>query len=322
VFDSVVAQDSGHAIYDSYPIPPSMQSIRAIENDKYFINFGRGHPNGMPYLENLFSNINPDLLIELIEHIVPIFNNATLGSCELEINDFLKNATQCPEILTIGMPYDVEDADGSTVEEKAQSLASFNKAFVFNQTGGKIPNQYDRSLYSLGLSSVEYPQVYANAAKYGSFTSWFASLFDSKNCCQDIQRTANWINFFIKTKQSPNENYIYFSDFCYKIRKGSTIDKAIVAYGTLRNMKKDDDFWQPHDLYVLITEDNNGYLAANSSAGWKYLYFGSEKGVFYEPPENINISFNIVIIHSLVHSLQTDKASISLKDILIFSGGS
>jgi len=292
VFDSVAAQDSGHAIYDSLPIPPAMQSIRAIENDKYFINFGRGHPNGMPYLENLFSNIDPDLLIELIEHIVPIFNNATLGSRELEINEFLKNATACPEIATIEMPYNVEDATGSTVEEKAQSLADLNKEFIKNQTGREIQSQYDRSLYSLGLPSVGYPQAYANAAKYGSWTSWFAMLFDSKTSCKDIQRTVNWINFFIKTEQISNENYIYFSDFSCKIRKGSTLDKAIVAYGTLRNMKKDDDFWQPKDIYVLVAEGNAGYLATNSSKGWEYLYFGSENGIRNEPPENIKIFFN------------------------------
>ena len=77
-----------------------------------------------------------------------------------------------------------------------------------------------------------------------------------------------------------------------QIRKGATIDKALLAYGLLRNMRKDIDFWQPQELYVLITDDYRGVLAVQSDNQWKYLNFDHETLIENVPPENISMSFN------------------------------
>ena len=292
IFDSVSALESGKAIYESYKLPIFMQKIYALENDKYFINFGRGKSDIKPYLDNLFSNIDPYKLIKIIDEISPILSYATLGDEELEINDFIEKAVPCPEIISVGIPYTVNDAEGLTNEEKAISLTNLNKEFVLNQTDDDNPNQYDRGLYSYGLLSVKYPQAYANAAKFGSWSSFYASYLDSTKSYSDVNKTGKLINLLIKNINKKNEDVILFSDFAFQIRKGSTIDKALLAYGLLRNMKKDNDYWQPEELYVLITDDYLGYLAFNNYNNWKYLNFDSSGLILDVPPENIYLSFN------------------------------
>ena len=291
VFDSVQAQFTKKAIYDSY-YPPIEDIIYWLENDKYFINFGTAYPEYFPYQENPFSNIDSNTLISIVENIVPLFNNSKLGGQDWEINEFIENATASPDMITIEVPYTVEDAVGSTNEEKAHSLLELNKAFVFNHTSGEILNQYDRSLYGLGLLSVEYPQAYANASKFASWTSWFAKHLDTKSIIHDYFRTAYWIKFIIKNQQILPEGCVSFSDFSYIRRAGSSIDQAIIAYGTLRNMIKDYDLWQPEDLYILVTDDNKGYLAVNVTNGWKYLNFEKGKTISDYSPEYIKMVFN------------------------------
>ena len=294
IFDSVAAEDSGHAIYEVLSLPKFMQSIHAIENDKYFINFGRGHPNGMPYLENPFSNMNTVQLSELIEQFIPLFNNATLGEDEWSINQFIKNATPCPEIVTREIPINVYNASGSTIEDQSLSLANQIEAFVFNQSDSDNINQYDRALYSRGLLSVDFPQVYANAAKYGFFTSWFAGILDSKNSYADIQKVMKMITFLIKDDQDLLDNHVHFSDFTYRMRKGSSVDKAVLSYGTLRNMKEYTDFWKPEDLFILITEYDQGYLAVNLDETWQFISYDHGPIISDTVPNDIMMVFNEV----------------------------
>lgn len=294
VFDTVAASDSGHALYEVLPVPEFMQSIQAIENDKYFINFGRGHPNGMPYLETSFSNMDNVQLTEFVEQIIPLFNDASLGEDGWSITHFIKNATPCPEVVTKDIPFTVLNASGSSVEDKSISLSHQIKTFVFNQRDEKNLNQYDRAVYSSGLLSVDLPQVYANAAKYGFFTSWIARCIDSKNPYTDVEKIMNIIKFFIEDGHHSIENQVYFSDFTYRMGKGTSIDKAVLSYGTLRNMKKETDFWPTTDLYVLITEDNNGVLAVQLEEEWKYLSFNPGPSLSDTAPKSVHMVFNEV----------------------------
>ena len=57
-------------------------------------------------------------------------------------------------------------------------------------------------------------------------------------------------------------------------------------------MKKDDTFWNPEDIYLLITEDYRGYLALNYNDDWKYLNFGDGELLENNPPQDIIMSFN------------------------------
>ncbi len=297
IFDSTPAEFARRGLLDSLifdSMDPALDNIIIyLENDKYFINFGAGSPTYKPYLEQPFSNMNPELLKKIISDIIPIFNNSSLGYPGWDLNDFINTAMPCPEVKTIAIPYKVDDATGDTIDKKAKSLMNLNKDFIKKQTGEAIINQYDRSFYGIGNLSVEYPQAYANSAKYAVITSWIASKLDSSSRFLDALITAYWIKMNIKDKPVIQKNHIAQSDLIYMRHAGSTIDQANLAYGTLRNMKSNSTtLWQPEDLYVIATEDFEGFLAINITGEWYYLNFGRGKPIRNYPPINPLISFN------------------------------
>jgi hypothetical protein len=169
---------------------------------------------------------------------------------------------------------------------------NLNKIFIKNQTGGDIINQYDRSFYGIGDLSVDYPQSYANAAKYAVITSWISSKLDSSFKYLDVLIIYYWIKTNVKDKLILQNNHVAQSDLLYMRCAGSTIDQAILAYGTLRNMRKNGNLWQPEDLYIIATEDFEGFLAINITGEWNYLNFGNGKPIKNNPPINPLISFN------------------------------
>jgi len=294
VFDSVKARNTGQTIYENYPVPASRRCIERIENDNYFVNFVSDHTTLSPYLADPYSNMDAEQFSTVADSLILLFQNATLGELNWTIPGFLTNATECPEIKSTQIPFTVSDALGSSPQEKAEWLADANKQFVRNQTEDEQLNQYPRSLYSLGFLDVDFPQAYANAAKYAYYTSWFARLFDARAADNDVTRTLNWVNFFIKNEKNTPQDRVFFSDFVFRLRSGSSIDKAVSAYGMLRNMEKDTNFWPVEDLFVIIITDNTGFLAVNIDQQWQYLSFEKEKTnlISDEPPDDINMVFN------------------------------
>jgi hypothetical protein len=296
IFDSTSAEFARRGLLDSLIFdsmdPPLDDIIIYLENDKYFINFGAGSPINKPYLEQPFSNIDPELLKTIISDLIPLFNNSQLGYNRWNLTDFINTAIPCPEVKTIAVPYNVDDAVGDTIEEKTQSLMNQNIEFIKNQTGGDIINQYDRSFYGIGDLSVDYPQAYANAAKYAVITSWIATRLDRTTQFLDCLLTSSWIKINVFDKSIIQSNHVAQSDLLYMRHAGSTIDQAILAYGTLRNMKKESNYWQAEDLYIIINEDYDGFLAINISGDWKYLNFGKGNSIQINPPLNPLISFN------------------------------
>lgn len=283
-------------IYEFYP--PYYNGIMGIENDKYFVSFGTLWPDIYPYLTTPFSNMNETLLCDIADDIVPLFNNSylggpkELGGYEWDIHDFIENATLCPDMATVAFPYTVANATGSTDEEKAQSLLALNKEFILNQTGGEQLNQYDRSLYATGFLSVEYPQAYANAAKYAAWTGLLAGKFDSASPVLDCMMTALRFRLFLRNHQILPTGCIDFPDLNLLCRTGSSLDKALLSYGTLRNMKKDTGLWQPKDLYIVVTDDYKGYLAVKTSDHLQYLNFEKGRLILPEISNGILFVFN------------------------------
>ncbi len=111
--------------------------------------------------------------------------------------------------------------------------------------------------------------------------------------------TSFWIRTTILNKQVVPDDCVAYSDLLYLRHAGSSVDKAVLAYGTLRNMEKDNDFWSADDLYVLITDDNQGYLAVNLNDDWKYLNFEGGKAISDDSPGNVDMVFNEVeYLHS------------------------
>jgi hypothetical protein len=291
VLDSTYAQSVRLNQEDSilFKLYDKAHTIRGIENDRYYVYFGYSY--GYFHLAN---NMNNTLLHRTMEGILPSFGNPKIGIDDWDLDLFTKNISSSPHMLNVSFQYTVDNVKGGSIDEKAYYLSDLNYQFVVNQSSAedKLPNQYNRALYAFNLINVTYPQAYANAAKYAAKTSYFGDILDARAPAQDIRRTFYWVNFFIKTKNVLDENQIAFSDFTYLLGKGSTIDKAVVAYGTLRNMIMDTCFWSPDDLYILITNDYQGYLAINYDSDWKYLSFGKERSIQDAAPENIIMVFN------------------------------
>jgi hypothetical protein len=292
IFDTVQGQFSKKAILDNYDSMPLDEIIYWIENDKYFINFGTPFPEVFPYQDDPYSNIDPAKLVDIVEQIIPIFCDSALGGNDWDIQDFIEEAKPCPDIKSIEVPFTVTDAQGFTIEEKTQSLVGYVKDFIISQTGDDTPNQYDRTLYAFGDITVQYPQAYANAAKYAAWTSWFSDMLDSSFPMLDYLKTVIWVRSIIRHGQSMENECTAFADFSYLCQQGCSLEKALVAYGTLRNMKKSNDFWQPEDLYIILTEDNKGYLAIYTGSFWLYLNFEKGRLIKINPPENIQKAFN------------------------------
>jgi hypothetical protein len=57
-------------------------------------------------------------------------------------------------------------------------------------------------------------------------------------------------------------------------------------------MKNDETFWQPEDLFIIVTEENEGLLAVNISNEWNYLNFRKGAYIQSECPLNPKMSFN------------------------------
>ena len=128
--------------------------------------------------------------------------------------------------------------------------------------------------------------------KYAVITSWFAMKLDTSFPFFDCFLTSFWINGNVRDKIILPVNHIAQSDLLYLRHAGSSIDQALLAYGTLRNMIKEDDFWQAEDLYVLITNDYQGYLAVNLDDNWQYISFDPGKLINNIAPEHIVMVFN------------------------------
>ena len=295
IFDSTYARSVKYGlrdtlIFESYE-PSIPKRIFGLENDKYFINFG----NANDHFYNPYSNMDPDLLIEIATIIAPMFNDSKFSHWEWgleDIDDFIDEAKPMPEMKTIEVPCTVEDAQGSTIDEKTESLKEMITSFIKDQIDEVIPNQYDRSLYVMGFLNVDYPQAYANAAKYAGWTSFFGELLDSSTPKFDCLKTVIWIRSLILNRQIMSLGCVAFSDLPYLRHAGSSIDQAIMAYGTLRNMNNNNDYWQPEDLFILITEDNIGHLAVNIDGNWNYLNFENGDVLTYDDPNNVVIAFN------------------------------
>ena len=57
-------------------------------------------------------------------------------------------------------------------------------------------------------------------------------------------------------------------------------------------MKNKDSFWSPDDLFIIVTNENEGYLAVNFPYNeWIYLNFG-EGDYILNNVEDISYAFN------------------------------
>jgi len=297
VFDSTFAPYVRKGMRDSVIFPlyyrsPISDYIVFLENDKYLINFGTLFPEYSPTMINPYNNMDASSLTSIIDHILPLFNNSYLGKSQWNISEFIEQARPHPLMKPIEIPYTVNDAVGKSLHEKTDSLITLITNFVSDQLDTKVINQYDKSRYALGSLAVEYPQAYANAAKLAAWTSKLGTTFDRSLTKMDVYLTNFLIQSTIQTKQIVPNNCVAYSDLLYLRHAGSTIDKAVLAYGTLRNMKKDGDFWSPDDIQILITKDNQGHLAVKLNNNWNYLSFIKGNSISNTSPLEIIMAFN------------------------------
>ena len=266
-----------------------------LENDKYFL--GSSWQDD-PFWK-FYSNMNKeDFRNTLLSAMKKGFKNAKFSnipyiSKRLFLSRISNRVTENPYVSTIGLPYTVKDAVGETIQVKASYLAKLNREFIDNHKNvNGLLNQYDKAFYAYGYINVSYPQAYANAARLAGHTSWFGYMNDSNTAYEDVNNTINLIKQNFTVNPVLNKDQVAFSDFTYVLRNGSTLDLAVFAYGAIRNMKKDDDFWSADDLFVIVTDNNTGYLAVNITGNeWTYLNF-EEGNKFKTNIENIRFAFN------------------------------
>jgi|GEM_PF-2486505 len=281
-------------IFDKYIWPPVTDYIVSLENDKYMINFGTLFPQYIPTMTDPYVNMDTGKLREIIEEVRPLFNNSFLGRQKWNLDSFIENATPNPWMKTVSVPYTTHDAEGTSIEEKATDLAARCQNFIYGQDDENNQDQYDKSCYAHGLLSVDYPQVYANAAKLAAWTSMHAMERDMPTAVFDVFITSFWTRALICTKQVVPKGCVAYSDLLYLRHAGSPVDKAVLSYGTLRNMKEKGDFWQADNLYVLVTDDYGGYLAVNLNDEWWYISFDTGRMVSDTAPNDIMMVFNEV----------------------------
>ena len=281
-------------IFEKYFSPPITDYLIFLENDKYMINFGTLHPQYIPTMKDPYLNMDAEKLENIINEILPLFNYSSLGKQQWSFDSFVENATPHPLMKTVAVPYTVKDATGTTIEEKTIDLSNRCRDFICNQDDKNLQDQYDKSCYALGLLFVDYPQVYANSAKLAAWTSWYGIERDMNIPLLDVIMTSFYPRVTMRTKQIVPDGCVAYSDLLYLRHAGSTIDKAVLSYGTLRNMQKESDFWQPDDLFVLITDDDQGYLAVKVINDWLYLSFDGTGLLQKSAPEGITMAFNEV----------------------------
>ena len=271
----------------------SKDGIIFFENEQYFLG-NSWQPNS-----KIYSNINKeDFQFIFNSALTKGFNNARFSIYpylfyKSFINRASVNSIFHPAVDTISLPYTIHDAVGETIDEKSEHLANLNREFINNHKNeNDTPNQYDKAFYAYGYINVTYPQAYANAARLAGHTSWFGYTNDSETHFEDVNNTIYWLRENFKDNRFLNNDQVAFSDLTFILRKGSTVDQAVFAYGAIRNMKNGDDFWSADDLFVIITNDNRGYLAVNiSNNGWIYLNFG-EGEYIQSYVDNICFAFN------------------------------
>ncbi len=290
--DSVRMGMRDSVIFEKYFRAPITDYIVFLENDKYLVNFGTLYPQYIPTMKDPYLNMDVEMLDGILQEIRPLFNNSNLGRQKWEYVSFVENATQNPLMKKVAVPYTAFDAEGETIEEKTLDLSNRCKDFICNSDDGNSQDQYDKSAYAFGLLSVEYPQVYAKSATLAAWTSWYGIKRDRNVPFLDMLTTSLFTRFTMRTKQVVPEGCVAYSDLLYLRHAGSTIDKAVLSYGTLRNMKKDDDFWQPEDLFVLITEEYQGYLSLNINDNWYYMSFDGVGLFSNTAPPDIIMVFN------------------------------
>ena len=262
-------------------------SIHGFDNDYYRIGDGWGQNDFC----KLFSNMEKEQLKKLFEGVFSTFVFAKMSP--LVRFRLLYFAKPHEALSDVYLPYTVKDTIGETIDEKAEYLSQLNRDFILDhKSDSNIPNQYDKTVYAYGLINVTFPQVYANAARLSVLTSLFGYANDTDDIFEDVNKTINWMREKFEVNQTVNQDQVAFSDLTYNIKNGSTLDQAVFAYGAIRNMRKDDDFWPVDDLFVLVTNNNEGYLAVNLPVeGWVYLNFGEGLSIL-KTVENICLAFN------------------------------
>lgn len=261
--------------------------ISLFDNDYYHIGGGWS----LFDFNRVYSNMDKEQLGKTFNGLFSVFVNARF---KLLLKLRLLHIAKAHKAMSnVYLPYTVKDAVGDTIDEKAEYLAQLNREFILNHTSGNgIPNQYNKALYAYNLLDVAYPQVYANAARLADKTCWFGHTNDKDSPFEDVNRTINFIRNNFKVNKTVNADQIAFSDLTFILKNGSTLDHALFAYGAIRNMKKEKRFWFADDLFVIVTNENRGYLAVNVSYdGWIYLNFG-EGEYIQNNIENVSFAFN------------------------------
>jgi len=254
-----------------------------IENDKYYVNFNQAEGlGGVPRS----SNMPPSLLREVVHQVRPLLGHPQLGvPPHLTLEGYIAQADSVEQMVDIALPHSV--LDSSSPEE----LALKNYEFI-NKTASEHPNsQYMKALCGMCVRDERFYPVYANAAKLGAWAQYYGDNLSRGDVLKSAESVFEFFGEF-NNLSIVQKSEVTYGDFPLILKNGTSLDKAISAYGVMRNTNDSGDFVQPEKLWVLIDEYGEGYLAVKiSENGWLYMDF-CNKTITYDCPSSITYSFN------------------------------
>ena len=215
--------------------------------------------------EDVFALINKMLYTpveyQTDEHVVE-------GGLRLSVKDVIPSP-----IVSDGVEGDVnvnfneakETLRGSAAELLAQKVYNF----VLQQALEHPESQYAYARYAAGLMDVKKPQAYAYATTLAWLTEDAAHRMDKEMPQEDVNATIRYLQ-----KIGPHEGFedcFSFPDYLIITEAGCPRDKALLAYGLLRNMRYGEECWNETNLYVVVVGDG-AYLAYRyEDGGWNFI---------------------------------------------------
>jgi hypothetical protein len=271
-------------------------------NDRYVIEFSYSRYVDSCIDNDDYCNMEPEKLRTMIDEIKPLIGDAKFGDDYKpeKIEKYIENMKYPNKFIDVALPdFDLSNPSAAhkAIVEYVEEVAKVHSS-----------SQYGCAVWSQGRideSTISFMQPYARAAKLADYPGLRDMVtssphMDTPSPESDIIAAYSWTSSTIITQRLASKELIMEPDFTFITGKGSSLDKALFAYGTMRNMKKDADYWQPSDVFILMDKDYNGYLAVNLSGSWIYTDF-TETGVANtaqsillntDAPENIVVAFN------------------------------
>lgn len=263
VFDPTLGDKASLAKY--YRL---MDNLERISNDTIYLNLYK-YTSDMPKEESLQYIRRIYNLVECAKRDEGLYEKGNFTQepliydkpIEQDIEALFSKMEQKGGAVTPEAPYDLEQSLERLRSEAAEFLSNQAEKQLLLLSKEMPESQYTLARYALGDISVKKTQAYALAALEAPNTQQKAGALSGKDIEKDIASLTNILRE-IQTIDSIQDK-ISYPDYLLISKKGTPWDKALLAFGILKNRYKDIE------AYVVLTDDN-GYLALKTNE-WTFI---------------------------------------------------